>query len=149
MHTLTHRLITDEEMHTLKCRLKCMRGCTHTHTHALLSCTPLIHTLIHTRMHRANMVHLDIKPANIFVKNLGAGEPTYKLGDLGLVTLADTCGDVGKCFVSISTLIRQTPLSCHADTLVMSCRYPSHIVGSSYIYSAPLYTHPLSIYSSP
>jgi serine/threonine protein kinase len=46
------------------------------------------------------MVHLDIKPANIFVKRQPSSDHiTYKLGDLGLVTLADTCGDVveGDC----------------------------------------------------
>ena len=40
-------------------------------------------------IHRHNMVHLDIKPENIFLKN-----DQYKLGDFGLVTKASASQDV-------------------------------------------------------
>ena len=40
-------------------------------------------------IHRHNMVHLDIKPENIFIKN-----DQYKLGDFGLVTKASSSQDV-------------------------------------------------------
>lgn len=40
-------------------------------------------------IHRNNMVHLDIKPDNIFVKN-----DQYKLGDFGLVTILSASQDV-------------------------------------------------------
>ena len=40
-------------------------------------------------IHRNNMVHLDIKPENIFIKN-----DQFKLGDFGLVTKASTHQDV-------------------------------------------------------
>lgn len=40
-------------------------------------------------IHRNNMVHLDIKPENIFIKN-----DQYKLGDFGLVTKASAIQDV-------------------------------------------------------
>jgi serine/threonine protein kinase len=38
------------------------------------------------RMHSLNLVHLDIKPENIYV----TAEGMYKIGDLGLVTRADS-----------------------------------------------------------
>ena len=41
----------------------------------------MLHAL--SRLHRQNIVHLDIKPANIFIKN-----GVYKLGDLGHACLA-------------------------------------------------------------
>lgn len=40
-------------------------------------------------IHRNSMVHLDIKPENIFVKN-----DQYKLGDFGLVAKSTTHDDV-------------------------------------------------------
>lgn len=40
-------------------------------------------------IHRSNMVHLDIKPDNIFIKN-----DQYKLGDFGLVTKLSSSQDV-------------------------------------------------------
>jgi wee1-like protein kinase len=40
-------------------------------------------------IHRNNMVHLDIKPDNIFLKN-----DQYKLGDFGLVSLSSASSDV-------------------------------------------------------
>jgi wee1-like protein kinase len=40
-------------------------------------------------IHRHNMVHLDIKPENIFIKN-----DQYKLGDFGLVTKASSNQEV-------------------------------------------------------
>ena len=47
--------------------------------------------LIHTK----GLVHLDIKPGNIFVNKPHAGhQPLYKLGDFGLVTQADRQSDV-------------------------------------------------------
>eukprot|EP00511_Aplanochytrium_stocchinoi_P004448 CAMPEP_0204834242 /NCGR_PEP_ID=MMETSP1346-20131115/19238_1 /ASSEMBLY_ACC=CAM_ASM_000771 /TAXON_ID=215587 /ORGANISM="Aplanochytrium stocchinoi, Strain GSBS06" /LENGTH=292 /DNA_ID=CAMNT_0051967413 /DNA_START=200 /DNA_END=1074 /DNA_ORIENTATION=- len=50
-------------------------------TIALTMVRHILHAL--SRLHRQNIVHLDIKPANIFIKN-GA----YKLGDLGHACLA-------------------------------------------------------------
>lgn len=40
-------------------------------------------------IHRNGMVHLDIKPENVFVKN-----DQYKLGDFGLVSLTHSSNDV-------------------------------------------------------
>ena len=40
-------------------------------------------------IHRNGMVHLDIKPENIFIKN-----DQYKLGDFGLVSLTKSNNDV-------------------------------------------------------
>merc|ERR1719231_1032984 len=40
-------------------------------------------------LHRNNLVHLDIKPGNIFMKH-----GKYKLGDFGLVSKANTGGEV-------------------------------------------------------
>ena len=40
-------------------------------------------------IHRNGMVHLDIKPENVFVKN-----DQYKLGDFGLVSLTHSSKDV-------------------------------------------------------
>lgn len=45
-------------------------------------------------LHSRDLVHLDIKPANIFI-NLAPNRPvTYKLGDFGLVARANAEGDV-------------------------------------------------------
>eukprot|EP00742_Colponemidia_sp_Colp-10_P012747 GILJ01014348.1.p1 GENE.GILJ01014348.1~~GILJ01014348.1.p1 ORF type:complete len:517 (+),score=90.51 GILJ01014348.1:191-1741(+) len=41
-------------------------------------------------LHSSGVVHLDIKPENILLSFSGQ----YKIGDLGLVTLANTCGEV-------------------------------------------------------
>jgi wee1-like protein kinase len=53
-------------------------------------------------IHRSNMVHLDIKPDNIFIKN-----DQYKLGDFGLVTKLSATQDVeeGDCrYMSLELL---------------------------------------------
>ncbi|CAM9342786.1 unnamed protein product, partial [Phaeothamnion confervicola] len=42
-------------------------------------------------LHKHNMVHLDVKPGNIFLKG-----GLYKLGDFGLVTPANAAGDVAE-----------------------------------------------------
>ena len=54
-------------------------------------------------IHRNGMVHLDIKPDNIFVKN-----NQYKLGDFGLVTKSSVRGDVeeGDCRYMCNDLLR-------------------------------------------
>lgn len=43
-------------------------------------------------VHKSGMIHLDIKPENIFIKN--GPEKIFKLGDFGLVSKIENHGDV-------------------------------------------------------
>jgi tRNA A-37 threonylcarbamoyl transferase component Bud32 len=65
----TPNFFADEEVVDVLCQV--LEGLLHIHSHGL--------------------VHLDIKPANIFIKG-----QTFKIGDLGLVTSANACRDVGE-----------------------------------------------------